>query len=140
MSEYHEWDARNDVSFFLELVRSTGIGLTGSLALIAIKRIRQVSGTFLDGYFWNSASFVASPTFLTMSEVDPINMPGVYTYCFSQSMVGDRNVYEVYYRHDTDPIGFATETHYFTSPPENVYVNLPDSGSIHIYESEEELH
>jgi hypothetical protein len=138
---YNEWDARNDVSFFLELVKSSGEGLTGSLALIAIKRVRQVSGSFLDGKFWDgSSSFTSTPTFLTMSQVDQVNMPGEYSYCFSQSLVGDQNTYCVYFRHDTEPVGFSSEIHSFTSPSQNIYVNLPDSGSIHVYESEEELH
>jgi hypothetical protein len=122
----------------LELVKPDGTGLSGSLALIAIKRIRQVSGSFLDGYYWNSASFVAAPTFLSMSEVDPVNLPGEYTYCFSQSLILSQSVYNVYFRHDTEPVGFASEIHFFTTPKETFYINLPDSGSIHVYEQEPE--
>jgi hypothetical protein len=126
---YFEWDTNSDVPLFLELVNAAGAGVTGATPVVAIKRIKQVSGSYLDGYYWNSASFVATPTFLTMSQVDSTNNPGLYTYCFSQSLVRAENIYNVYFKNDGVPVGFNTETHYFVNEI---------SGSVKIYESEPE--
>jgi len=127
---YYSWDTRDDATLFLEVVQADGSGLTGSTPKVAIKRIKELSGNFLDNYYWNSASFVSTPTFLTMSQVDSVNNPGLYTYCFSQSLIALERVYSVYYKHEVAPIGFSSETHFFVNSV---------SGSIKVYETEPEV-
>ena len=129
MSGYYSWDTNSDLLLVLELVSTTGQGVTGSNPLVAIKRIKDLSGSFLDGYYWNSASFVATPTFLSMSQTDSASFPGMYQYCFSQSLLKNEYVYTAYFKHEVDPIGFSSETHVFESQL---------SSSIKVYESEVE--
>jgi len=66
-----------------------------------------------------------------MSEIDPANSPGLYSYCFSQSLIQEEIVYTAYFKHDYNPFGFITETHSFIS-------SISGSGDIRVYESEPE--
>jgi hypothetical protein len=131
MGTYHRWTLGNDISLFLSVVKSDGAGLTGSAPVVAIRRFRELNGSLLDNYYWNSASFVDTPTFLSMSEVDATNYPGVYVYHFSQSLIQQEHVYNVYYRHDAEPEGFDQEIHY-------VVTATSGSGDVKVYESEPE--
>lgn len=127
---YFRWTLGNDVSLFLELVQSDGTGLTGSDPQVMIRRFRNVDGSgFLDNYYWNgTSSFVASAISHSMQQVDATTQPGVYVYTFSQSLIQSASVYNVMFRHNATPVGFATERHYF--------VRSGSEGSINVYESE----
>lgn len=126
---YFRWPIGSDVSLFLEVVKADGTGLTGSDPQVTIRRYRNADGTgFLDNYFWNGSGFTATPTSASMVEVDPTNQPGVYVYAFSQSLVQSASLYNVFYKHNRDPIGFSSERHYFTLSG--------SSGDVKVYESE----
>lgn len=127
---YTKWDTTQDALLTLELVGSDGLGLTGSLVKTAIKRVKNLSGSFLDGYYWTGSSFSSTPTFLTMSEPDSTNFPGIYQYCFSQSLERNEYIYHVYFKSEGTVAGIDFETHMF----ENKL-----SGSIKIYEQEAEI-
>jgi hypothetical protein len=126
---YHRWPLGNDVSLFLNLADGAGSGVTGAAPLVSIQRYRELNGALLDGYYWNSASFVDTITFLSMSEVDSTNYPGLYVYHFSQSMVQQEHVYNVYYKNTVSPVGFDQEVHYFVTATSG-------SGDVKLYESE----
>ena len=126
---YYKWSIANDVVLNLQLVDTDGTGLTGAAPLVSVRRLKSLNGVILDGYYWNSASFVSTPTFLSMSEYDATNTAGLYTYTFSQSLEQNEYIYSIYYQHDTDPVGFDFETHYFVN-------TLTGSGDVSIYESE----
>ena len=125
---YYRWSVGSDISLFLELVKSDGTGLTGSDPTAMIRRHRAAdSNQFLDNYYWNGTSFTSTPTSASMVEIDSTNQPGIYTYCFSQSLIQSGTAYNVTYKHNSDPVGFSTEIHYFT---------LSGSGDLTVYESE----
>jgi hypothetical protein len=125
---YFRWGIGSDVSLFLDVARTDGIGLTGSDPQVMIRRFRTVDGGLLDNYYWNGSTFVVTPTSASMTEVDPTNQPGVYVYTFSQSLVQSGTVYNVLYKHNANPLGFTTERHYF--------VMTGSDGTIKVYESE----
>ncbi len=128
---YFKWSIGADISLFLEIVKGNGVGLTGSDPCIMIRRFRSVDGnSFLDNYFWDGSTFGATAVSHSMTQVDATNQPGLYTYCFSQSLVQSGTVYNVHYIHNSDPVGFSTERHYFTTSG--------SSGDITLYESEPE--
>ena len=125
---YYRWGIGSDVSLFLDLVRSDGVGLTGSDPQVMIRRYRSVDGGFLDNYYWDGSSFVSTPTSASMTQVDQTNQPGVYVYAFSQSLIQSGTVYNVMYKHNSTPLGFVNEYHYF--------VMTGSDGTIKVYESE----
>lgn len=125
---FYRWSIGSDISLFLEIASSNGSGLAGSDPQVMIRRYRTVdSNQFLDNYYWNGTGFTATPTSASMIEVDSSNQPGVYQYCFSQSLIQSGTIYNVMYKHNRDPVGFSTEIHYF---------NLSGSGDVTVYESE----
>lgn len=131
MSNYIKWSINNDAPLYLEVAGDDGSGVTTATPLVAVKRVKEVGGAALDGYYLSgSCSFVSTPTFLSMSGVDATNFPGLYTYTFSQSLIQKEYMYSVYYKNSASPIGFATETHYF--------VVSSSTGDISLYESEED--
>jgi hypothetical protein len=125
---YYRWSIGNDVSLFLDVVRSDGVGLTGSDPQVSIRRYRSVDGGFLDNYYWDGSSFTSTPTSASMVELDSANLPGIYTYTFSQSLIQSSTMYVVYYKHNTTPVGYDTERHYF--------LMSGTSGDLKVYESE----
>jgi len=131
MSDYFRWSIGHDAPMFLELADTDGSGLTGATPKIAIRRHKNLNGSFLDNYYWDgSSSFTVTPTFLTMSEVDSTNTPGLYTYCFSQSLIQEERIYNAYFKHEDTPLGFTQETHYFAV--------TGSAGDVVVYESEPE--
>ena len=131
-SGYFRWNLTDDVYLTLELVNPNGTGATGQIPLVAVQRVKQVGGGVLDGFYLSgSASFISSPTFLSMSEVDNVNQPGLYRYYFSQSLIQQQYVYSVYYKSTVNPIGFGQETHYFLfntgSTNVSVYSSEPET-------------
>lgn len=132
MSGYYKWQLNSDIYLNLELVNIDGSGKTGAAPLVAVQRVKNVGSGFLDGFYLSgSASFIASPTFLTMSEVDNVNQPGLYRYYFSQSLIQLEQVYSVYYKSGSQ--AFSQETHYFVlstgSADVSVYSSEPEYSS-----------
>lgn len=126
---YFRWSIHSDVTLFLEVVQSNGQGLTGADPQVMIRRYRSVDApTLLDNYYWNGTGFTATPTSASMVEVDSTNQPGVYAYTFSQSLIQSGTVYNVMYKHNSNPVGFSSERHYF--------VTTGSSGDINVFESE----
>jgi hypothetical protein len=126
---YYRWSIGSDISLFLELAKGNGTGLTGSDPQVMIRRYRTVdSNTLLDNYYWTGTAFSATPTSHSMSEVDATNNPGLYVYHFSQSLIQSSSIYNVYYKHNSSPLGMMTERHYF--------VLSGSDGDIKVYESE----
>lgn len=112
--EVMRWPTNTDVALRLQLVQSDGTAASGKSPEIAVRRLSETYGPLLDLYYWDGSGFVATPTFHTMSEIDPVATPGIYTYLFEQSLVGLAQTYLMYYRHNVAPIGFAFENHIFT--------------------------
>jgi len=125
---YYRWSIGSDVSLFLELAKGDGTGLAGSDQQVMSRRYRQVDGGLLDNFYWNGSGFTVTPTSASMSQVDATNQPGVYVYQFSQSLVQSGTVYNVMYKHNTTPLGFTTERHFF--------LLSGSSGDLKVYESE----
>lgn len=71
----YEIKSYNDFCFGLEVVRF-GSGITGLTPMIAIKR-------FSANQFWNGSTWINEPFSFSMTEVDPIFMPGLYTFDFN---------------------------------------------------------
>jgi hypothetical protein len=109
---YNRWAPASDIPLQLQLVLSDGAGATGLSPEVSIRRMRVVNGSPLDGWYWNGATFQALPYWLVLSEVDAVSSPGLYTYLFEQSLIGEEWIYLVYYRSTVDPIGFAVEEHF----------------------------
>ena len=98
MSDYFRWKTNEDASFYLELANSDGTGRTGESPRISIRRNRNLNGTLLDNFYWDaSGSFTGAVNFWDMVEVDATGSPGLYSYHFSQSMVQEPYVYNVYF-------------------------------------------
>lgn len=114
MASYYRWSTVSDIPLFLQLINPTQIGATGKTPEVAIRRHRLLDGTVLDGHFWNGAAFTATPTWLPMVEFDAVNWPGLYTYDFDQTAIGTTQVYLIYYRHTSTPVGFNVEEHIVT--------------------------
>jgi len=129
MSDYFKLQTSQDASLYLELARSDGSALTGSDPRVSIRRHRDITGSLLDNYFWDgSGSFTASATFHSMTEIDSTNSPGLYHYHFSQSMVQEQYVYNVYY---SSSLGYDVETIMFETLGTELF-----SGDLNVYESE----
>lgn len=125
---YIRWPLASDIDLFLSLGEIDGSPLTGSAPLVSIRRYSNISGN-LDNYYWDgSSSFTATPTFLSMSEVDATNSPGLYTYKFEQSSIQQEIHYNVYYKND-NPVGFSVENHIVTN-------SVTDVSDLRVYESE----
>jgi hypothetical protein len=71
----YELKSYDDFCFTLEVIRF-GAGLTGLAPTIKIKRF--IANEYWDGSIWDS-----SVTTFNMSEVDSVNLPGLYVYDFS---------------------------------------------------------
>jgi hypothetical protein len=125
---YYRWPIGSDVTLFLELVGSNGIGVTGSDPHVMIRRYKTVDGSsYLDNYFWSGSGFTSTAFSNSMHQLDSTNNPGIYVYTFSQSLVQSASVYNVYYVHNGTPRGLQMEQHYFS---------LSGSGDVTVYESE----
>jgi hypothetical protein len=123
---YYKWSKSDDIRLFLQLVSPSGLGATGLSPEVAIRRISESQGGVdLDGYYWDGAVFISTPTWLTMTEVDAVNQPGLYFYKWEQSLIQTNIVHDVYYRHLTAPIGFAVEQHVVTDE-----IQIPASSPI----------
>lgn len=105
------WSPADDISLSLCLAGPSGEGVVGAFPELAIRRVRASHGGALDGWYWDGSVFQSTPTWLPLAEFDAVSNPGLYTYLFAQSAIGSEWVYTVYYRHTTDPVGFAVETH-----------------------------
>lgn len=125
--EYIRWPTDADIPLVLSLVETTGVGSVGKTPEVSIRRIRETHGGDLDNQFWNGTSFVATPVWHPLQEVDPINQPGLYKYLWEQALVGLEWIYTVYYRHTASPVGFAVETHVITN---EVYIPNPQPDPI----------
>lgn len=126
---YYRWSIGSDVPLFLELRKGDGTGLTGSDPQVMIRRYKNVEGSPLDGNYWDGTnSFTTVPTSHSMAQVDATNNPGLYVYTFSQSLIQSGTVYNVYYKHNANPVGFTTERHWFAT--------TGSSGDVKVYESE----
>ena len=87
MSDYR-WPLTHDLYLYLALAGSDGLGRTGEVPQVAIKRVQNIEWSPSDGRYWdNSGSFVANVTFNDMTEEDLTNNPGLYSYIFSQSFI-----------------------------------------------------
>jgi len=114
--EYLRWPTVAKIPLLLNLQDVSGAGSTGKTPDVAIRRYRETDGVALDGYFWDGAGgFQAAPNWITMTEYDATNYPGVYTYLFDQDLVGLEHIYLIYYRHTVSPVGFGSETHIVTN-------------------------
>ena len=114
--EYVSWPTDAKISLFLQLANSSGIGVTGATPEVVIRRYRETAGGALDNYFWDGAGgFQAAANWITMSEYDAVNNPGLYTYLFEQDLVGLEYIYLIHYRHTASPVGFAVEEHVITN-------------------------
>lgn len=113
--EYIRWPADADIPLMLSLADTNGAGATGKTPQVSIRRSRETHGAPLDNFYWDGATFTATPFWHTLAEVDAIGSPGLYSYLFEQSLIGLENTYTVYYRHLVDPYGFAIETHVITN-------------------------
>ena len=112
MSDF-KWPLTHDAYLYLALAGTDGLGLTGSVPQVAVKRIQDINGTPSDGQYWdNSGSFTATATYNDMTEVDSTNAPGLYQYMFSQSLVATERVYLAYFSSSS---GFDVEKHVFTT-------------------------
>lgn len=114
--EYLRWPTDAKIPILLTLQEINGEGSTGKFPQISIRRYRDKNGTALDGYYWDGVSgFQSSPNWITMTEKDSVELPGLYTYLFDQDLVAIERTYLVYFRHTIIPIGFATELHVVTN-------------------------
>jgi len=117
--EVMRWPTSSDINVRLQLVAGDGTAVSGKSPEVAIRRFRETYGAMLDLYYWDGASFTNTPTFHTMTELDATGTPGIYTYEFEQTLIGLQHTYLVYFRHTSDPVGFAFEQHIFT---DEIYV------------------
>jgi hypothetical protein len=106
----------SDVTVFLQLTDPLSLDpVTGATPEVQIRRHRNSqTGAALDNWYWNGTTFVATPIWLSMAELDAVNSPGLYTYFLEQSLVGANMVCLAYFRHTADPEGFDVEEHIFT--------------------------
>jgi hypothetical protein len=112
---YIRWPSNRDIPLTLTLAYSNGTPATGKTPQVSIRRYGQLDGTVLDNYYWDGSSFVVTPTWLDMTELDDTNSPGTYVYDFGQKLIGLERLYHIYYRHTVSPVGFAFETHIVTN-------------------------
>ena len=119
------WSTAHDLYLYLSLMDTDGFGKTGEVPQVAVKLIQEVDGTPTSVYYWdNSGSLTASVTFNDMTEVDSVNEPGLYSYIFSQSLLGEDRVYLAYF---SSSLGFAVEKHYFSLSGSMATVNFYES-------------
>jgi len=114
MSNFVKWATSDDITLFLQLISALGGGSVGATPEVSIRRMRATHGAALDGHYWNGVSFVSGITWLSLSEVDATDQPGLYSYLFEQSGVGSEWIYDVYYRNTVAPVGFSVEQHIVT--------------------------
>jgi hypothetical protein len=129
----NRWPLEHDLYLFLELVNSDGTGKTGETPQVAIKKVTDIDGTPIPNqrYWSNSGSLTGAVTFNDMSEEDSANLPGLYSYIFSQSLLGQQDA--VYMAYFSSSLGFTTEKHYFS-----VTGSLAElSATFRFYESED---
>lgn len=112
---YIRWPSNRDLPLTLTLANANGTAATGKIPQVSIRRYSNLDGSSLDNYYWDGAAFVATPTWLDMSEIDNINSPGAYVYLFEQTLIGIERNYQVYFQHTVTPIGFAFENHQVTN-------------------------
>jgi hypothetical protein len=113
---YIRWPSDAKIPLALSLVDSSGLGVTGGTPAISIRRFRETRGQPLDNQYWDGAgAFTPTPTWLTMVEIDSVNSTGLYLYMFAQDLVGLEWVYHIYYRNQTDTVGFSVEEHIITN-------------------------
>jgi len=112
---YARWPTNSKIPLVLSLSDGSGNGLVGASPQVSIRRYRESYGSALDGWYWNGTIFQSAPTWFTLPPMDPVNLPGVYTYLFEQDLVGLEIVYVVYYRNTVYPVGFAVEFHIITN-------------------------
>jgi hypothetical protein len=105
-----------DAVVFLQLTDPLTLDpVTGKTPEVQIRRHRDSqTGGALDGWYWNGATFISTPTWLPMAEFDATNSPGLYTYLFLQSLVQANMACWSYFRHTAAPEGFDIEQHIFT--------------------------
>jgi hypothetical protein len=112
--ELYRWPRHADVSFRLLLLNQDGTPATGMAPTVQIRRVRELYGSGLDGYWWNGTGFVDTVQRLAMTETDATNQPGWYGYGFPQASIGLAQEYLVFFEHTVAPVGSAAETHVFT--------------------------
>jgi len=116
----YEIKSSNDFCFSLEVVRF-GSGITGLTPTIAIKR-------FDANQFWNGFLWIGEPFSFNMTPVDPISMPGLYTFDFNNTITPiDLSVdtrYLVKISELTEPV-----TEYINVTLNNVSINSEDIAS-----------
>lgn len=114
MPSYYKWATDKDITLKLDLREPDQSGSTGKSPEVSIRRHRSIAGVALDNYWWNGTTFQNTASWITMSEFDATNNPGLYLYFFEQSNVGVEQIYLVRYRHTSSPTGFDDEVHIFT--------------------------
>ena len=119
---HFKWPSNIDIPLFLELEDVNFAPVSGKTPKVSIRRFREYQGALLDNWYWDGATFSATPFWFNMVETDN---PGLYTYMFLQSIIGLEIQYIIYYKHETSPTGFAAETHIITN---EVYIPsvIPD--------------
>lgn len=70
----YEIKSYNDFCFTLEIVRF-GLGITGLSPVVQIKR-------FNANQYWNGTAWTGAPATFSMTQVDSVNFPGLYTFDF----------------------------------------------------------
>lgn len=127
MSSYYVWSNGRDIPLF-STVRdpASGVGLTLQTPEVAVQRVS-------DGLFWDgnlvTPGFGASPVFVVLTELDPVNMLGAYALNFPNSLIGAVEFYRAYYRITTGPASghFEMEVHFST---DEVFVPVTASVSV----------
>lgn len=71
----------SSVPLFLMITDNSGAGVDDESPTVSIRMF--LPGTDVDSYYFNGTIFAAGVTALSMSEVDPINAPGLYVYQFA---------------------------------------------------------
>jgi hypothetical protein len=113
---YFKHAKTDDIFLALQIIDpATGLGVVGATPQVAIRRARASQGGGpLDNWYWDGVGFSGTPTWHTLTPVDAVNTPGIYTYLFEQSLVAGNIVYLMYFRNTTPPVGFAVEEHTVT--------------------------
>jgi len=116
----YEIKSNNDFCFSLEVVKF-GSGITGLTPTIAIKR-------FSANQFWNGFIWIGEPFSFNMTPVDPVSMPGLYTFDFNDTTIPiDLSVdtrYLVKITESTEPV-----TEYINVTINNANINSEDIAS-----------
>jgi hypothetical protein len=113
---YYKHAQEDDIYLALQIADpETGLGVVGATPQVAIRRVRaSQGGGALDGWYWNGTTFTGTPTWHTLTPLDAVNAPGLYSYLFEQSLIAGNIIYLAYFRNTTDPVGFAVEEHVVT--------------------------